>query len=57
MTRPKPPAADESDLGPYPLPDNAPIEDWPLNGRKLEVIQREGGNPFMEYSVPEASPK
>ena len=33
---------DESDLGPYPVPDNAPIEDWPLNGQKLEVIQREG---------------
>jgi hypothetical protein len=33
---------DESDLGPYPLPDNAPIEDWPLNGKKLEIIQREG---------------
>ena len=33
---------DESDLGPYPLPDNAPIEDWPLNGKKLETIQREG---------------
>jgi hypothetical protein len=33
---------DESDSGPYPLPDNAPIEDWPLNGKKLEVIQREG---------------
>jgi hypothetical protein len=32
----------ESDLGPYPLPDNAPIEDWPLNGKKLETIQREG---------------
>src|SRR4051812_5850295 len=33
---------DESDLGPYPLPNNTPIEDWPLNGKKLEVIQREG---------------
>ncbi len=33
---------DESDLGPYPLPDNAPIEDWPLNGKTLETIQREG---------------
>jgi hypothetical protein len=32
----------ESDLAPFPLPDNAPIEDWPLNGKKLEVIQREG---------------
>jgi hypothetical protein len=32
----------ESDLAPYPLPDNAPIEDWPLNGKKLETIQREG---------------
>src|SRR5881227_1506328 len=25
----------ESDPGPYPVPDNAPIEDWPLDGRKL----------------------
>lgn len=33
---------DESDQSPYPLPDNAPIEDWPLNGKKLETIQREG---------------
>jgi hypothetical protein len=32
----------ESDLADYPLPDNAPIEDWPLNGKKLETIQREG---------------
>jgi hypothetical protein len=34
--------ADESDPGPYPVPDNAPIEDWPLNGQSLETIQREG---------------
>jgi hypothetical protein len=33
---------DESDPGPFPIPDNAPIEDWPLNGKTLEVIQREG---------------
>jgi hypothetical protein len=33
----------ESDKGPYPVPDNAPIEDWPLNGKKLDVIQRTGG--------------
>jgi len=33
---------DESDKGPYPVPDNAPIEDWPLNGKDLKVIQREG---------------
>src|SRR5262245_57247690 len=32
----------ESGLADYPLPDNAPIEDWPLNGKKLETIQREG---------------
>lgn len=30
----------ESDPGPYPIPDNAPLEDWPLNGRKLEEYQR-----------------
>jgi hypothetical protein len=33
---------DESDPGPYPVPENAPIEDWPLNGRPLEMHQREG---------------
>src|SRR5437762_9052221 len=27
--------AGESDPGPYPVPDNAPIEDWPLDGRNL----------------------
>src|SRR5437763_1974064 len=30
----------ESDPGPYPVPDNAPIEDWPADGRKLEERQR-----------------
>jgi hypothetical protein len=34
--------SDESDPGPFPVPDNAPIENWPLNGEPLEVIQREG---------------
>ncbi len=33
---------DESDPGPFPVPDNAPIEDWPLGGKPLEVIQRQG---------------
>jgi hypothetical protein len=32
----------ESDRGPFPVPGNAPIEDWPLNGKPLEVIQRQG---------------
>jgi hypothetical protein len=32
----------ESDPGPYPVPDNAPIEDWPANGQPLDVHQREG---------------
>jgi hypothetical protein len=32
----------ESDPGPFPVPGNAPIEDWPLNGKPLEVIQRQG---------------
>ncbi len=31
---------DESDKGPIPVPDNAPIEDWPLDGRKLEAAQK-----------------
>jgi hypothetical protein len=30
---------DESDPGPYPIPDNAPIENWPLDGRSLEAAQ------------------
>jgi hypothetical protein len=32
---------DESDPGPFPVPDEAPIEDWPLNGKPLAVYQRE----------------
>ena len=32
--------ADESDKGPFPLPDDAPIENWPLNKRKLEDDQK-----------------
>jgi hypothetical protein len=32
----------ESDRGPYPVPENAPIEDWPISGGKLEEVQREG---------------
>jgi len=32
----------ESDPGPFPVPDNAPIEDWPLNKAELEAIQGEG---------------
>ena len=34
--------ADESDPGPYPLPDNAPIEGWPLDGSELARLQRVG---------------
>ncbi len=34
--------SEESDPGPYPVPDNAPIEGWPLDGHSLETIQREG---------------
>lgn len=34
--------ADESDPGPYPVPDNAPIEGWPLDGGTLDNIQRVG---------------
>jgi hypothetical protein len=35
-------SAAESDKGPYPVPDNAPIETWPMNGRALEADQKEG---------------
>ena len=34
--------AEESDRGPYPVPDNAPIEGWPVSGESLETIQRQG---------------
>lgn len=30
---------DESDKGPFPLPDNAPIENWPLDKRTLDAAQ------------------
>jgi hypothetical protein len=33
---------DESDPGPFPVPDNAPIEGWPLDGTPLGTIQRRG---------------
>jgi len=29
----------ESDKGPYPMPDNAPVEGWPLDGRSLAAAQ------------------
>lgn len=29
----------ESDKGPFPIPDNAPIEQWPLDGRTLMAAQ------------------
>jgi len=29
----------ESDEGPYPIPDDAPIENWPLDGRTLASAQ------------------
>jgi len=35
---------DESDKGPYPVPDNAPIEGWPLDGATLEASQQGGGS-------------
>lgn len=31
---------DESDKGPLPISDNAPVENWPLNGLELEAHQR-----------------
>ena len=33
---------DESDAGPYPIPGNAPIEGWPVDGQDLEALQRVG---------------
>jgi hypothetical protein len=35
-----PPDHTESDAGPYPVPDEAPIENWPLDGRSLADAQR-----------------
>ncbi|QEH35968.1 hypothetical protein OJF2_45250 [Aquisphaera giovannonii] len=32
----------ESDPGPYPIPGNAPVEGWPMNGEPLEKHQRGG---------------
>ena len=32
----------ESDKGPFPMPDNAPIEGWPVSGGELERLQRVG---------------
>jgi hypothetical protein len=32
----------ESDRGPYPVPDTAPIEGWPIDGGTLEYVQRNG---------------
>ena len=31
----------ESDQGPFPVPDIGPIEDWPLNKKDLKAYQRE----------------
>jgi hypothetical protein len=34
--------ADESDPGPYPVPDNTPIENWPVDdGRTLAEVQQD----------------
>ena len=33
---------DESDKGPFPLADGAPIEGWPLEGGPLDALQRKG---------------
>ena len=35
---------DESDKGPCPIPDNAPVEDWPLDKRTLEQAQTASDN-------------
>jgi hypothetical protein len=34
--------AGESDPGAYPIPDEAPLEGWPLSGEPLETVQRRG---------------
>jgi hypothetical protein len=37
---------DESDKGPFPVPDNVPIEGWPTGykGQTLDAVQRDAGN-------------
>src|SRR6185436_9677657 len=35
--------AGDSDKGPYPVPDNAPIEGWPIDGQTLHASQQGGG--------------
>jgi hypothetical protein len=32
----------ESDRGPYPVPENAPLEGWPLSGKALDDLQQNG---------------
>jgi hypothetical protein len=34
--------ASESDPGPYPMPDDAPVEGWPMDGSNLSVLQATG---------------
>lgn len=36
-------SAGESDKGPYPVPENAPIEGWPMDGKTLDAAQQGGG--------------
>jgi hypothetical protein len=36
-------SSEESDKGPYPVPDTAPVEGWPMDGRTLESSQQGGG--------------
>ena len=45
---------DESDPGPYPIPDDAPIENWPLDGRTLLAAQKakEAGDQHVIVVVP-----
>ena len=44
---------EESDAGPYPVPENAPIEGWPLTGGSLKTYQRAvGGDRHMIVFVP-----
>jgi hypothetical protein len=34
----------ESDPGPYPVPDNSPVQGWPFDGRSLEASQQGAGD-------------
>ena len=45
--------ADESDKGPFPVPDNVPIEGWPLSykGQTLDAVQRKNEGDADRHAI------